>query len=81
MNNHHPESPHALTELQMYEALTSGYRWVAALGPSCEDVRTLVPTTQILNKLDPADPSAPIFQIHQVRLPRTTVAPGFAKLS
>lgn len=58
---HHPQSPHTLTEEEAYQAVTSGYRWVSALAPDCEEVRTLVFDGCLNYRLSKANPEARIF--------------------
>lgn len=52
-----------LTEEQQYIALTSGYRWVAGVGPNSEEIRTLVLNEGLNRRLDEANPEAPICQL------------------
>ena len=66
--NFHPESL-PITAEKMYEAITSGFHWVAAFGPNGEACRTLVQSNSLTRRLEPAEPSDPILITNITPLP------------
>ena len=58
---YHPASL-KMSETEMNRAIISGHRWVSSLAPDGMECRTLIPINGCTIELDPAEPSAPIFQ-------------------
>jgi hypothetical protein len=63
---HHPLSPYKITEEQAYIAVTSGYRWVPALSPDSQQVRTLVADQGLNCRMGMADPESPIYLFNPI---------------